>query len=119
MKKLIGLLVVLLLVGGVGFVSYRYLVIRDGGNIYLMEKDPGTFDRVYVDVTDWTPKDFMMHPGIAAFIAGRKLQKTGNDLKDAVEDGLDKTKEAVKEGVEKTGEAVKDGVDKLKEKLDE
>lgn len=119
MKRLIVLAIVVVLCAGIGFFSYRYLVIRDDGRFHFMEKDPGTFDRVYVDVTDWTPRDYLMHPGIAAFLAGEKIRNTGKDAKEAVADGMDKAKDAVKEGLDKTEDAVKDGVKKLKEKLDE
>ena len=118
MKKLVGLLIVVALCVCVGFISYRYLVIRDGGKVHFMEKNPGTFDRVYVDVTDWTPKDFMMNPGIAAFIAGKAITGTGDDVKEAVRDGVEKAKDAVEEGFDKAKESIEDGVEKLKEKKD-
>ena len=117
MKRLIVLAIVVVLCAGFGFFSYRYLVIRDGGQFHFMEKNPGTFDRVFVDVTDWTPRDYLMEPGIAAFLAGEKIRKAGEGASDTVSDGMDQAKDAVKEGLDKTGEAVKDGVKKLKEKL--
>ncbi len=119
MKRLIVLAIVVVLCAGFGFLSYRYLVIRDGARFHFMEKSPGTFDRVYVDVTDWTPRDYLMHPGIAAFLAGEKIRKKGAVAKDKVSDGIEKTKDAIKEGLDKTEDAVKDGVDQLKEKLDD
>ncbi len=118
MKKFIALIIVIFVIAGGFFLSYRYLTIRDGSDFYFMKKDPGTLDQVYVDISHWGPKDYVLNPKISAFLATQGVKKAGSKLSDKVEEGWEKTKDAVSEGAEKTKEAVEDGVEKAKEKLD-
>jgi len=107
MKRIVIFVLLLALAVGLGVVSYNYLTIRDGGRVYFMEKRTGTFDRVYLDVTDWSPADYLRHPKVSAFLAAKGIRKTGKRWKQALEAGM-----------EKAGDAVEKGVDTVKEKLD-
>ncbi len=118
MKKFIALIIVVFVIAGGLFLSYSYLTIRKGSDFYFMKKDPGTFEEVYVDVSHWGPKDYVLNPKISAFLAMQGVKNTGKKFSDKVEEGWEKTKDAVSEGAEKTKEAVEDGVEKAKEKLD-
>lgn len=118
MKRLIALILVIFVVAAGFFVSYKYLTIRKGGDFYFMKKDPGTFEQVYVDVSHWGPKDYVLNPKISAFLATQGVKKTGEKISDEVEEGWEKIKDTVSDGAEKTKDAVEDGVEKVKEKLD-
>jgi len=57
-------------------VSYKYLTIQKGFNIYFMEKSHGTFDEVYYNVTDWKFTDYAKHPKISTFLLKKKMIDT-------------------------------------------
>jgi len=119
MKRLIALILVIFVVAAGLFVSYKYLTIRKGMDFYFMKKDPGTFEQVYVDVSHWGPKDYILNPKISAFLATQGVKNAGKNISDKVEEGWEETKDAVSDGAEKAKETVEDGVEKVKEKLDD
>ncbi|MCK7474228.1 MAG: hypothetical protein MZV49_13295 [Rhodopseudomonas palustris] len=70
-----------------GVASYKYPLIRDGSRLYVMEKDPGTFDRIFVDVSGWDARDFARHPVIGAHVM-KKRWKSARQAEKGLRQGL-------------------------------
>ncbi|NOZ12611.1 MAG: hypothetical protein GXO69_03070 [Acidobacteria bacterium] len=103
MKRIITLIVLLILIGGTGFVSYRYLTIRNGSRLYFMKKDTGTFDRVYLDVSGWNIVDYGMHPKISTFLAAKGIRKNEDNWKESIKKKMDAAKKELESLKEKAG----------------
>lgn len=99
MKKIFNI-ILLLIVFGFLFLSYKYTVIRKGMSFYFMEKNPPTFEEVYVDVTDWTFKDYALHPKIAAFLVAQGIKKNSIEIKTKVIDTIEKQKKEMEKMIE-------------------
>ncbi len=99
MKKILSI-VLLLIVCGLLFVSYKYTVIRKGTSLYFMPKNPPTFEEVYVDITDWTFKDYALHPKISAFLVAQGIKKNSIEIKTKVIDTIEKHKEEMEKMIE-------------------
>ena len=100
MKKILNI-VLLLIVFGFLFISYKYTVIRKGMSFYFMEKNPPTFQEVYVDVTDWTFKDYALHPKISAFLVAQGIKKNSIEIKTKVMETIEKQKKEMEKMIEK------------------
>lgn len=64
---------ILLIVLTISVGSYKYLLIRKGFHIYFMAKNPGTFEEIYYNVTDWKFTDYAKHPKVSAFLLKKKI----------------------------------------------
>ncbi len=104
MKRIVTLIVLLFLIGGVGFISYSYLTIRNGSRLYFMKKNTGTFDRVYLDVSSWSVVDYGMHPKISAFLASRGIHRKGDNWKKKLKIKMDSAKKELDSLKEKAGD---------------
>ena len=104
MKRIVTLIVLVVVISACGVVSYKYLTIRKGDHVYFMKKTPGTFDRVYLDVSRWSFVDYGMNPKISAFLTSKGVQKKGNDWKKKLQKKVDAVKEEVKSLKEKASE---------------
>ncbi len=100
MKKILNI-VLLLIVFGFLFVSYKFTIIRKGMSFYFMEKNPPTFQEVYVDVTDWTFKDYALHPKISAFLVAQGIKKNSIEIKTKVMETIEKQKKEMEKMIEK------------------
>lgn len=100
MKKILNI-VLLLIVFGFLFISYKYTVIRKGMSFYFMEKNPPTFQEVYIDVTDWTFKDYALHPKISAFLVAQGIKKNSIEIKTKVMETIEKQKKEMEKMIEK------------------
>ncbi|NOY24004.1 MAG: hypothetical protein GXO70_10910 [Acidobacteria bacterium] len=104
MKKIVISIVLLAVIVAFGGVSYEYLIIRKGNQVYFMGKDTGTFDRVYLDVSGWSFVDYGMHPKISTFMASKGVLKKGNNWKKKLQKKIDVAKEEIKSFKEKASE---------------
>ena len=104
MKRIAASIILLVIIVAFAGVSYKYLTIRKGSHVYFMKKSPGTFDRVYLDVSRWSFIDYGIHPKISAFLASKGIQKNGNDWKKELEKKIDSAKDEVKSLKEKASE---------------
>ncbi len=101
MKKIVVSIVLLAVIVAFGTVSYNYLIIRKGTRVFFMEKSPGTFDRVYLDVSEWSFMDYGLHPKISAFLAAEGVRETGNSWKNGFRKKVDSAKKELNELKEK------------------
>lgn len=101
MRRIITLVVLIVIIISFSFVSYRYLIIRNGMSVYFMEKSPHTFEQVYMDVTKWTFRDYALHPKISTFLAAKGVQRTGRNLEKKLKKGMESAKDEVKSLKEK------------------
>ncbi|BBB32676.1 hypothetical protein TTHT_1144 [Thermotomaculum hydrothermale] len=99
MKKVLNI-ILLLIVFTFLFTAYKYTVIRKGMSFYFMEKNPPTFQEIYVDVTDWTIKDYATHPKISAFLVTQGVKKKTIEIKSKVLETIEKHKEEMKKMIE-------------------
>lgn len=100
MKKIINF-ILLLIVFAFLFTAYKYTVIRKGMSFYFMEKNPPTFEEVYVDVTDWTFKDYALHPKISAFLITQGVKKDTIEIKTKIMDSIEKHKKEMEKMIKK------------------
>ena len=103
MKKIFTL-VLILIVAGFLYTSYKYTVIRKGMDFYFMEKTPPTFEEIYVDVTNWTFKDYALHPKISAFLVTKGVQRNYKKIKIKVLDTIEKQKKEMEKAIEESEE---------------
>ncbi|GEM_PF-1570481 len=104
MKKILSIILVIL-VFALLFTAYKYTVIRKGTSFYFMKKNPPTFQEAYVDVTDWTLKDYAKHPKISAFLVASGVKGTSIKVKDKLKlnimDKIEKQKEEMEKVIDK------------------
>ena len=103
MKKILNF-ILLLIVFAFLFTAYKYTVIRKGMSFYFMEKNPPTFQEVYVDVTDWTLKDYALHPGISAFLITQGVKKDTIEIKTKVMETIEKHKKEMEKMIKEEEE---------------
>ena len=104
MKRIVYSIVLLVLIVAFGVVSYNYLIIRKGSRVYFMGKKPGTFDRVYLDVSEWNFMDYGMHPKISAFLASKGIHQKKSDWKKEIQKKIDAAKDEMKTLKEKVSD---------------
>ncbi len=100
MKKILSFLLIILTVVFI-FTAYKYTIIRRGISFYFMEKNPPTFEEIYIDVTDWTFKDYAMHPKISAFLIAAGAKKKYIEIKTDVMKKIEKNKKEMEKMIEK------------------
>jgi len=103
MKKILNIILILIVLTLV-FIAYKYTVIRKGMSFYFMEKHPPTFEEVYIDVTDWTIKDYALHPKISAFLVAEGVKKTTIDIKSKVMESIEKHKKEMEKMIKENQE---------------
>jgi len=101
MRRIVFLVVLLVIIATFGGVSYRFLTIRKGSHVYFMKKSTGTFDRVYVDVSQWSFVDYGAHPRISAFLASKGIHKNKDEWKKKLQNKINSAKEEIKSFKEK------------------
>ncbi len=104
MKRIVASITLLVIIVAFAGVSYKYLTIRKGSHVYFMKKSPGTFDRVYLDVSQWSFIDYGIHPKISAFLATKGVRRNENEWKKELQKKIDSAKDKVKSLKEKASE---------------
>ncbi len=100
MKKVFTLILILLFAVLI-YTAYTYTTIRKGNKFYFMKKNRPTFDEVYVDVTDWTFKDYAIHPEISAFLIASGVRGKYIKIKPDIMKEIEKKKKEMEKMIEK------------------
>jgi len=63
-KKLFTWIIVLAIIGAIFYLPGTYTVVRKSARIIVLKKSEFSLSQVYVDVTDWTPVQYLQHPAL-------------------------------------------------------